>query len=105
MQAKAEAVVADPDAGKFCYGLPGSIAPIENFDPAGFLKDKTKAEVYTLREAELTHGRVGMLAALGFLVQEWWHPLFGADGGPASGLRAADSESDVGCRGRRIRYG
>ncbi|KOO27643.1 stress-related chlorophyll a b binding protein 2 [Chrysochromulina tobinii] len=83
MQAKAEAVVADPDAGKFCYGLPGSIAPIENFDPAGFLKDKTKAEVYTLREAELTHGRVGMLAALGFLVQEWWHPLFGADGGPA----------------------
>ena len=24
-----------------------------------------------------------MLASLGFLVQEWQHPLFGADGGPA----------------------
>ena len=35
------------------------------------------------REAELTHGRVGMLASLGFLVQEKFHPLFTADGGPA----------------------
>merc|ERR1719440_1038496 len=35
------------------------------------------------REAELTHGRVGMLASLGFLVQENFHPLFSADGGPA----------------------
>lgn len=36
-----------------------------------------------LRECELTHGRVGMLASAGFLVQEFWHPLFSADGGPA----------------------
>jgi hypothetical protein len=36
-----------------------------------------------LREAELTHGRVGMLAATGFLVQEGFHPLFSADNGPA----------------------
>ena len=35
------------------------------------------------REAELTHGRVGMLASLGFLVQEKFHPLFSGDGGPA----------------------
>jgi len=83
MQAEAAAEVVDPDAGKFCFGLPGSIAPFENFDPAGFLKDASKEQVYTYREAELTHGRVGMLASLGFLVQEWWHPLFGADGGPA----------------------
>ena len=32
------------------------------------------------REAELTHGRVGMLASAGFLVQENFHPLFSADG-------------------------
>merc|ERR1711977_526857 len=32
---------------------------------------------------EITHGRVGMLASLGFLVQEKFHPLFTADGGPA----------------------
>merc|ERR1719287_300914 len=42
-----------------------------------------KAAVYRWREAELTHGRVGMLAAAGFLVQENFHPLFSADGGPA----------------------
>ena len=40
-------------------------------------------EVFRWREAELTHGRVAMLASLGFLVQESFHPLFSADGGPA----------------------
>merc|ERR1711990_803732 len=54
-----------------------------NFDPAGFLKGKSELEVNRYRECELTHGRVGMLASLGFLVQEKFHPLFSADGGPA----------------------
>jgi len=31
------------------------------------------------REVELKHGRVAMLAALGFLVGENFHPLFGGD--------------------------
>ena len=53
------------------------------WDPLGFLDGKDALEVNRLREAELTHGRVGMLAALGFLVQEAYHPLFSADGGPA----------------------
>merc|ERR1719230_2361802 len=70
-------------ATEFCYGLPGNIAPAGNFDPAQILQGKTKSEVYRLREAELTHGRVGMLAAAGFLVQENFHPLFSGDGGPA----------------------
>ena len=83
MQAEAEAVPVDPDAGKFCFGLAGSIAPIEQFDPMGLLNDASKEQVMVWREAELTHGRVGMLASLGFLVQEWAHPLFNADGGPA----------------------
>ena len=39
--------------------------------------------MYRLREAELTHGRVAMLASLGFLVQERFHPLFSGDNGPA----------------------
>merc|ERR1719231_2243033 len=47
------------------------------------MEDKSQLEVYRLREAELTHGRVSMLASLGFLVQEAFHPLFTADGGPA----------------------
>jgi len=67
----------------FCYGLPGNIAPAGNFDPANLLEGTSKAEVYRWREAELAHGRVGMLAAAGFLVQENFHPLFSGDGGPA----------------------
>merc|ERR1712151_1327459 len=70
-------------ASDFCYGLPGNIAPAGNFDPANILEGKSKATVYRLREAEITHGRVGMLAAAGFLVQENFHPLFSGDGGPA----------------------
>jgi len=72
-----------PAATDFCYGLPGNIAPAGDWDPANLLDGVSKSEVYRWREAELTHGRVGMLASLGFLVQEFWHPLFSADGGPA----------------------
>jgi len=70
-------------ATEFCYGLPGNIAPAGDFDPAQILQGKTQAEVYRLREAEITHGRVGMLAAAGFLVQENFHPLYSGDCGPA----------------------
>ena len=68
-------------------GLPGNYNIIGgealNFDPAGFLEGKSELEVNRYREAELTHGRVGMLASAGFLVQEKFHPLFSGDGGPA----------------------
>jgi len=84
-QRAAEKVIGDDQDqyNKFCYGLPGSTAPLPNFDPAGFSVGKSKREVYRLREAEITHGRVGMLASLGFLVQENFHPLFNGAGGPA----------------------
>merc|ERR1719230_652316 len=71
------------DESAFCYGLPGNIAPAGEFDPANLLDGASKAEVYRWREAEITHGRVGMLAAAGFLVQENFHPLFSGDNGPA----------------------
>merc|ERR550537_483670 len=67
----------------FCYGLPGAIAPAGQFDPLGFSANVDELEMMRLREAELTHGRVGMLASAGFLVQENFHPLFSGDGGPA----------------------
>ena len=54
----------------FCGGLPGAIAPLGAFDPLGFSEGADLLEVNRLREAELTHGRVGMLASAGFLVQE-----------------------------------
>merc|ERR1719236_236841 len=69
-------------AAEFCYGLPGALPPVGNFDPLGF-SEKSETDVRYYREAELTHGRVGMLASLGFLVQENFHPLFSGVGGPA----------------------
>merc|ERR1712232_594269 len=77
------ATVGDDAKREFCFGLPGAIAPAGEFDPANLLEGTSKEEVYRWREAELTHGRVGMLASLGFLIQETFHPLFTADGGPA----------------------
>lgn len=36
------------------------------------------------RESEIIHGRVSMMAAAGFLVQEGFHPIFPEIGGPAA---------------------
>lgn len=49
--------------------LPGSLNPLPEWDPAGFCDGKTEEEVLVFREAEITHGRVCMLASLGFLYQ------------------------------------
>merc|ERR1712232_643869 len=74
---------ADPEA--FCAGLPGAVAPFGNFDPLGFTKDLSVEEIKRYREAEVTHGRVGMLATLGYLVGEHFHPLFNGEVvGPAN---------------------
>jgi len=59
-----------PDASKPCYGLPGAISPLGFFDPLGFTKDKELGEVKRLREAEVLHGRVAMMATLGYLIGE-----------------------------------
>eukprot|EP00466_Bigelowiella_natans_P012719 jgi/Bigna1/68615/fgenesh1_pg.6_\ len=70
-------------AGKEILGE--GTAPMGKFwDPAGFTKDLTPNQLRQYREAELTHGRVAMLGALGFLTQEAFHPLFGGNiDGPA----------------------
>merc|ERR1719316_2651524 len=68
----------------FAETLPGITAPLGYFDPLGFLDDKTKEEILMFREAELAHGRVSMVAGLGFLVQENFHPIFPNIGGPAA---------------------
>ena len=82
-QAPSKATVLMKAQAEFAFGLPGAANILGEFDPAGFLENKDKLEVYRLREAELAHGRVGMLASLGFVVQEKFHPLFSGDGGPA----------------------
>jgi hypothetical protein len=83
LQAPPKVVPRMAASSDFAYGLPGGANILGEFDPAGFLNGKSKLEVYRLREAETAHGRVGMLASLGFLVQEKFHPLFSGDGGPA----------------------
>lgn len=56
--------------------MSGISDPFPNmFDPANLLgnagsSNSGSAEVKRWRESELTHGRVAMLAALGFVVQE-----------------------------------
>ena len=68
----------------FVQTLPGISAPLGFWDPAGFCEPENGAEgaategkVRFYREVELKHGRVAMLAALGFLLAEQFHPLFG----------------------------
>jgi len=73
------------DPSKFCAGLPGALAPVGEFDPLNFLEDLPVQEIKRYREAEVTHGRVSMLATIGYLVAEKFHPLFNGEvTGPAN---------------------
>merc|ERR1712118_104769 len=49
------------------------------FDPLGFCTSISGGKLLFYREVELKHGRVAMLASLGILVGEHFHPLFGGD--------------------------
>merc|ERR1719331_3091714 len=61
--------------------MPGITDPLGFFDPLGYCSQEgiTEGKVRFFREAELKHGRVAMLASVGFLVAEQFHPLFGGD--------------------------
>eukprot|EP00954_Amorphochlora_amoebiformis_P028541 1391844-Amorphochlora_amoeboformis.AAC.1 len=51
-------------------GSVGGTAPLGKYwDPASFSREADANQVKRYREAELTHGRVAMLGALGFLTQ------------------------------------
>jgi len=50
--------------------IPGALPPVGLFDPLGFAAKANDATLLRYREAEVTHGRVAMLAAVGFLVGE-----------------------------------
>merc|ERR1719311_769972 len=57
--------------------LPGITGPLGFFDPLDFCGEASEGKIKFYREVELKHGRVAMLASLGFLVAEQFHPLFG----------------------------
>jgi hypothetical protein len=54
----------------FAEELPGALPPVGFFDPLGFAEKADENTMKRYREAELTHGRVAMLAVVGFLVGE-----------------------------------
>jgi len=57
--------------------MAGVTPPTDFFDPLGFSTDISPGKLLFYREVELKHGRVGMLAALGIIVGENFHPMFG----------------------------
>merc|ERR1719352_125158 len=69
------------DGVAYAKELPGVTEPLGFWDPLGFCSDEklTEGKLKFYREVELKHGRVGMLAALGFVVGENFHPLFGGN--------------------------
>ena len=67
----------NPSSFDDVQSLPGILEPTGFFDPAGFSEGVSSSELKRYREAELTHGRVAMLATLGFLIGEsGFTPLF-----------------------------
>ena len=60
-----------PDPYAPCYGLPGALAPTGFFDPLGFAqKGISLNDIKRNRESEIMHGRVAMLASVGYLAGE-----------------------------------
>jgi hypothetical protein len=61
--------------------MAGVTEPLGFFDPVGFCSEDglTEGKLCFYREVELKHGRVAMLASLGFLVGEQFHPLWGGN--------------------------
>jgi len=59
--------------------MAGVNAPTGFFDPLGLSTTVSGGKMLFYREVELKHGRIAMLASLGILVGEQFHPLFGGD--------------------------
>ena len=51
--------------------LDGTLAADVGFDPLGF--SKSEKTLYWMREAEIKHSRLAMLAAVGWPISELWH--------------------------------
>lgn len=73
--------------------LDGSFAGDVGFDPCGFAK--SESALYWMREAEIKHARLAMLAAVGWPLSELWHEKIAdffqldsilADGGKAPSI-------------------
>ena len=56
---------------------PGISAPLGFFDPLKFSSKVSESKFKFYQEAEFKHGRVAMLASVGFPLAEQYHPLWG----------------------------
>merc|ERR1719281_1887992 len=59
--------------------MAGVTGPMGFWDPLGISTNVPAGRLLFYREVELKHGRICMLASLGILVAEKFHPLFGGD--------------------------
>lgn len=64
------AVAVAAPQGPSAEELPGILEPVGFFDPLNLAEKASPALIKKYREAELAHGRVSMLAVVGFLVGE-----------------------------------
>eukprot|EP00929_Paragymnodinium_shiwhaense_P101036 TRINITY_DN637_c0_g1_i5.p1 TRINITY_DN637_c0_g1~~TRINITY_DN637_c0_g1_i5.p1 ORF type:complete len:435 (+),score=113.76 TRINITY_DN637_c0_g1_i5:70-1374(+) len=70
----------------------GAMAPLGYFDPLGFAKEGDEAGFKSLRAAEIKHGRVAMMAAVGAVAQSTFRfPGFEDVKGTFTALGAGDS--------------
>uniref|UniRef100_A0A7S2NMJ7 Uncharacterized protein n=1 Tax=Zooxanthella nutricula TaxID=1333877 RepID=A0A7S2NMJ7_9DINO len=69
-------------------GLIGDQAPLGLWDPLGFSKDGDIEKFKRRREVELKHGRVSMLATIGYIVPEYYK--FPGYLSPSTGLKFED---------------
>jgi len=58
---------------------PGVNSPLGFFDPLKFSSKVSEGRFKFYQEAEIKHGRVAMLASIGFPVAEQYHPLWGGN--------------------------
>lgn len=64
-------ITTENDPSSYLASMVGTTDPFyKTWDPVGLTKDMTETQLKLRREAEITHGRVGMLAALGIFVAE-----------------------------------
>jgi hypothetical protein len=79
VEEKVDAAAAQAAIQLRAKDLAGVSAPMGFFDPWGFSTKVSAGRLLFYREAELKHGRVCMLATLGIVVAERFHPLFGGN--------------------------
>jgi len=66
--------------------MSGITAPNGFWDPMGIAANIPEGRLLWFREAELKHGRVSMLACLGILAGEAYHPFFGGGSIPSTAV-------------------